>query len=306
MSREIKGVVVPLVTPLDESENIDVLGVRKLIDYLVVGKVQGLFLLGTTGEYTRLSDIQKKIFVDVCVEHVQDRLPFGINISGQGTRQILASLKFAEKYNPDFVALTPPDYFPFSTTDEQYDFFCNIMHSTDLPVMLYNIPGCTGGYINVDCIEKLLAEKNFVGFKDSSGNLEYIRQIVELTTGREFSIFNGYEKIFAQTMEMGCHGIISSAANVIPGEVVALCEACLTGDTSVWQLYYPLLEILHDFKQKINDNTNGIYILKYLLSRKSICQTYMAQPFRYCLEKERVAGELCGLLIRPHCNSCAD
>lgn len=277
--KSLKGVIVPILTPLDENENIDSESTARLVEYLLKGGVNGLFVLGTTGEYIRLSDEQRDKFVDICAEQINGRKIFSVNVSDMGTAKILRNIKVAQKYSPDFIAVGLPPYFLIDTVDEQYEFFKHIAESTDLPVMIYNIPCCTGGYIKPECIEKLLKHKNIIGIKDSSGNLDYLADIAKLTEGADFSIFNGHENFMYEAFEIGAKGIISSSANVFPSQVAALYNAYLEKDVTGWDKYYPILRQLDQTKRNFNDNIYGIYMLKYILAKKRICTAAVTKPF---------------------------
>jgi 4-hydroxy-tetrahydrodipicolinate synthase len=152
-------------------------------------------------------------------------------IAGTGASSTLAAIKFtknAEDVGADAVLVVAPYYL---RADDKGDFqhFYELANSTNLPIILYNIPQCTGGFLRREVVEDLAELENIVGIKDSSGNMAYIMELLE-TVGDRISILVGYDEIVLPALASGVKGMILASANVIPDKWLELYESVAKGD----------------------------------------------------------------------------
>ena len=145
---DIKGVIPPIVTPVDVHENIDPGGLRRVIDHVISGGVHGIFILGSNGEFYGFDFENQKQAIKTTVEHVNGRIPVYAGASAITTKECIKLVRLAETECADAVTVLAPMYINPSET-EMYDHFVSIARSTKLPVLLYNNPGKTTNNISI-------------------------------------------------------------------------------------------------------------------------------------------------------------
>ncbi|GAJ11414.1 unnamed protein product, partial [marine sediment metagenome] len=179
MKIQLKGIIPPMVTPLDKNENIDKKAIERVVNYLIKGGVHGLFPLGSTGEWYGFDHAKKKEIIETVVEATNKRVPVYVGTGATTTGETISLTRLAADIGADAVSVITP-VFISPNAQELYNHYQAIASSTDLPVILYNNPGRTGINLSVDLVVKLSKIKNIVGIKDSSGDMtlgaEYIRR----------------------------------------------------------------------------------------------------------------------------------
>jgi 4-hydroxy-tetrahydrodipicolinate synthase len=136
--RKLSGIVPPLITPLLENSELDVEGLERLIEHVIIGGVSGIFILGTTGELSRLSTEVKKSVVKETCRIVKQRVPVLVGITDTSMLESLKLEKLAKEYGADAVVLAPPFYYHVEQ-DELLDYFYDLASKITLPLFLYNI-----------------------------------------------------------------------------------------------------------------------------------------------------------------------
>jgi 4-hydroxy-tetrahydrodipicolinate synthase len=225
---ELKGIIPAMVTPLDDQENLDEVGLRRLVNYLIEAGVHGLFPVGSQGEFFALSPDEKRRVWEIVVEEAAGRVPVCAGTGAITTQQVMELNKLAERAGVDAVSVLTP-YFIQPTETELYDHFVAVAEATSLPVLLYNNPGRTSVKLSVGLVARLGEHPNIVGIKDSSGDLtltiEMIRQ-----TGDDFTVLMGRDSLIFAGLQHGIKGAIAATANVAPALVVEIYEAFQDGD----------------------------------------------------------------------------
>jgi 4-hydroxy-tetrahydrodipicolinate synthase len=225
---EIKGIIPAMVTPLDDQEELDVIALRRLVNFLIEGGVHGLFPIGSQGEFYAFSPDEKRRVWEIVVEETAGRVPVYGGTGDVTTRQVIELNRIAEEAGVDAVSVVTP-YFIQPSEAELYDHFVAIAEATRLPVLLYNNPGRTGVKLSAGLVARLSEHPNIVGIKDSSGDLtltiEMIRQ-----TGEDFAVLMGRDSLIYAGLQHGIKGAIAATANVVPALVVEIYEAFLEGD----------------------------------------------------------------------------
>jgi 4-hydroxy-tetrahydrodipicolinate synthase len=223
-----KGVNVALVTPFTRNNEINEKVLRELINFLIEKGVSGIVPVGTTGEFIYLTEEEREKVLEITVDEANGKVPV---IAGTGASSTLAAIKFtknAEDVGADAVLVVAPYYL---RADDKGDFqhFYELANSTNLPIILYNIPQCTGGFLRREVVEDLAELENIVGIKDGSGNMAYIMELLE-TVGDRISILVGYDEIVLPALASGVKGMILASANVIPDKWLELYESVAKGD----------------------------------------------------------------------------
>ncbi len=268
----LRGVVVPILTPLNSNEEVDVRGIRRLADFLIERGVDGIFALGTTGEVPRLTPQQRRTVLEATAEAVAGRVPFyaGVNSHG-GTRQAIACRKEAEAIGADCTVFTLPYYFRIDDTDEQEEFFLKVADDAEKPVLLYNIPWAVTSSIDLDVAERLSSHPCIGGIKDSRGDAEYLTALSRLRRPGEFSVFCGHDDLLDLARELPLDGVVTSASNVLPAST-----------SEYWRDGGSRLERIRRLNA-LNlaaplSSTNGLVVRKLILEHLGIIGSTMTQP----------------------------
>lgn len=229
--KEIKGVIVPMVTPLNPDETVDVGSLRRLVNYLIDNGVHGLWASGTTGEFANLPDSERVRAMEATVDETAGRVPVICNISGASTGVSVALANEVRELGMDGVALTPPYYYPDSQ-DELADHYRYAQDRIGLPLWVYNIPQTVKTVVEPGTIATLAAEGTVVGVKDSSGAGEPLAQLNVLCAQGDISLLRFLGTVFRVTSAgaVGVHGVIPGIANLVPNACARGWEAGEAGD----------------------------------------------------------------------------
>ena len=243
----LKGSYVALVTPfnLDGSVNYDEL--RKLIEYHIENKTDGLVILGTTGEATTIELEEQVEIVKFSVEVANKRIPL---MFGSGSNDTAKSCKLSKLYSElgaDYLLVVTP-YYNKTNTPGLIKHFEMIAESSSCPIVLYNVPGRTGMNIPMVAYEKLSKHPNIVGVKEASGNMEYSKEVSKYLN-EDFVMLSGNDDIIVDMMEMGAKGVISVLANIAPTNTHLMCEYALNGE----------LEKAHEIQKNLLDVANSLF-----------------------------------------------
>ncbi|HSO85036.1 MAG TPA: dihydrodipicolinate synthase family protein, partial [Draconibacterium sp.] len=192
MKLPLTGIIPPIVTPLISNTELDIQGLKNLIDHILGGGVHGVFLLGTTGEATNLDYNLRKEFIHKACEFVGKKVPVVVGITDtcmQGSLDIAHTTKDA---GADALVISSPYYLPISQ-NEFVAYLEELVPQLPLPFMMYNMPSCTKMHMSVNTVRKA-KELGAIGIKDSSGNLPYLLSLIEeFKDSPEFAVIAGSE-----------------------------------------------------------------------------------------------------------------
>lgn len=287
MNQPLKGIIPPVITPLQDYDKLDVKGLENLIEHLITGGVHGVFILGTNGEAPSLSYGLRKEFIKRTCELVDHRIPVLVGISDTSFAGSLNISDYSMKHGADAVVVAPPYYYPVSQ-EELVDYFNDLSARLYLPFVLYNMPTHTKVHLSLDTVKKV-REMGALGIKDSSGDMFYMYSIIEeFKDFPEFSIFTGTELFLPETIMSGGHGAVTGGANMFPELFVSLYEAALSNDLKkIARLRHQvsmLYRTIYSVGKYPSRFTKGI---KCGLSVMGICNDYMAPPFHRFNDAER-------------------
>lgn len=229
--KQIRGVVVPILTPFNPDETVDVESLKRLVDYLIDNGVHGIWASGTTGEFGNMSDSERVRSIDAVVEHVDGRVPVIGNVSGASTQLTVSLAHQVRESGLDGVAATPPYYYP-NAQDEVLDHYRHIQDRVGLPLWVYNIPQTVKTAVEPGTIATLAAEGAVVGVKDSSGAGELLAHLNVLCEQGEISLLRFLGTVFRVTSAgaVGTNGVIPGIANLVPALCARGWEAGEAGD----------------------------------------------------------------------------
>ena len=229
--KQIKGVIVPILTPLKPDESVDVPSLRRLVNYLIDNGVHGIWVSGTTGEFANLSDKERLISMDAVVDEVNGRVPIIGNVSGASTQLSVNMALEAQEMGMDGIAVAPPYYYP-NAQDELLDHYRHISARVGLPLWVYNIPQTVKTAVAPGTIATLAGEGAVVGVKDSSGAGELLAELNVLCQQGGISLLRFLGTAFRITTagSVGVQGVIPGIANLIPAACAYGWEAGESGD----------------------------------------------------------------------------
>ncbi|WP_158735409.1 4-hydroxy-tetrahydrodipicolinate synthase [Alteribacillus sp. YIM 98480] len=216
-----------MVTPFDNLEEVDYSAVTKLVNYLISNGSDSLVIAGTTGESPTLSKEEKLTLFEHVVKVVNGRVPV---IAGTGCNNTKASIeltKKAEKTGVDAVMLVTP-YYSKPSQEGMYLHFKKVAESTQLPVMLYNIPGRSAAGLTPETIIRLAEMENIMAVKEASGDLDAMAYIIEHTP-EDFLLYSGDDSLTLPVMSIGGTGVVSISSHIIGNEMQDMVQSFLNG-----------------------------------------------------------------------------
>lgn len=230
-TRFVKGVITPIVTPVDTEEKVIDQSLRQIIEHVIIGGVHGILSMGSNGEFFGLDPEEQQRAVAITVDQARGRVPVYMGIGAIATRECLALAQKAEKLKADAITILPP-MFLSPNDDELYHHFKAVAEATSLPVLLYNNPDRMRVGISAGLLERLSAIPNIVGAKDSSGDMTLTAEFIRRTRDKDFKIMAGRDIMILGTLAYGGVGCVASTANIVPRLVVEIYDKFMAGDLS--------------------------------------------------------------------------
>jgi dihydrodipicolinate synthase len=225
---EAKGLITPVVTALTEDEKFNPGVYADFIDHLITSGVDGIFPLGTNGEFYAFSQEEKLEIIRAAVRAANGRVPVYAGTGCVTTKETIEFSKKAADLGVSCLSVITP-YFVAASQDEIYEHFCAVAEAIDLPILLYNIPARAGNSIAPATVKRLLAHKNIIGIKDSSGNFDNTLKYIE-NTEKDVQVLAGSDSLILWTLMAGGTGAISGCSNVFPELMVSIYDLWACGD----------------------------------------------------------------------------
>ncbi len=284
---QIKGLYTALVTPFLQGR-LDEAAYRALVEWQITEGVHGLVPCGTTGESPTLSPQEHKRVVELCVEVAAGRVPV---MAGTGSNSTLEAIEFtrhAQAAGADMALLVVP-YYNKPTQEGVYLHVREVHDATDIPLIIYNIPGRSVINLSDETLARMAALPNVMGVKDATGDLARVATLKH-KTGDQLALLSGEDMTAVGFNAMGGQGCISVTANVAPRLCAELQEATLAGEYEKARRIQDRLTPLH---QAMFVESNPIPV-KYALSRLGRCEPEIRLPLTEATQatKERVDAAL--------------
>ena len=225
----LKGMGVALITPFKEDESVDYEALGRLVDYLLQNGADYLVVLGTTAETPTLTEEEKKKIIELVVTKVRHRIPIVLGVGGNCTKSVVDKLKNDNFEGIDAVLSVVP-YYNKPSQEGIYQHYKAIAQATDLPVILYNVPGRTGVNLTAETTLRLAREfKNIIAVKEASGNITQMDDIIK-NKPKDFNVISGDDGITFPLITLGAIGVISVIGNAFPREFSRMVRLALAGD----------------------------------------------------------------------------
>ncbi|CEE00902.1 MULTISPECIES: dihydrodipicolinate synthase family protein [Bacillaceae] len=241
--KRFKGVIPPVSSLLLDDDSLDKDGMKKHIDFLIDSKVDGLFFLGSGGEFANMTESFRKEIAEFVISYVNKRVPVLIGTGTPSTKETISLSQHAKKAGADGVIIINPYYYKLNDT-ALFSHYATIAEKVDLPIILYNFPGCTGQDLTPTFLLKLAKTyPNIVGLKDTTQEIAHTREVIQIVKSEVpyFSVFCGYDDHFLNTLLNGGDGSIGLTANFAPEVQVGLYQAYQQNDFISAANYHQIL-----------------------------------------------------------------
>lgn len=247
MAKDFSGCHVPLITPFKDDLALDEPGLRELVNYFIeVEKVDGLVPCGTTGESPTLTNEEHDRVIEIVVKETDGRVPVIAGTGSNSTQEAIVRTKHAERVGAD-ASLQVAPYYNKPTQEGMIAHYEAIAASTNLPIIIYNIPSRAGQNIDPKTIIDLAKIDNIIGVKDAAGDLSQTMALLSALglNGKGFYLLSGEDAMTFSIMCLGGHGTISAVANVIGKEFTTMCAAVKSGQIEeAKKIHYQMLPLV--------------------------------------------------------------
>jgi len=239
-----RGLATALVTPFNESGEVDYENLKRLVEWQIENKVDAIVPVGTTGESATLTDEEQYKIIETVIEQANGRITIIAGAGSNSTKKTIKLAKHAKELQADAI-LTITPYYNKPTQQGLYAHFAEVARAVDIPIIMYNVPGRTGVNMTAETTLKIAEEiPNVVGIKESSGNLIQIMQIIK-NRPEGFKVYSGDDSFAFPVILAGGDGVISVASNEVPSLMKQLVSACLEGQLErARELHYKLLPLM--------------------------------------------------------------
>ncbi len=227
----IKGVIVPILTPIDTDEMIDEEKMREQVDYVIEGGVLGILAFGSNGEFYAVEEEEMERGLKIIVDQTADRVPVYFGIGAISTKKCIRLAQMAAANGAAGISILQPMFLK-PTEDELFLHFKRIAEAVpEMPVLLYNNPGRVGYTLSGDLVERLANQvENIVGMKDTSGDITQTAEFIRRTRAVDFKVFGGKDTLLYASLCHGAVGGVCTAANFMPELIIDVYNKFIVGD----------------------------------------------------------------------------
>ena len=227
---KIKGIIPPIVTPLNEREEIDEKAFRKLLNHCYEVGIHGIFVAGTNGEAMALTQKERNRAIQITIDEVGSKMPVMAGVMDSSTKRVIENIKALEQMGGEMAVVTPAFYWKTPSDSEIIRHFEEVANSTKLPIFAYNIPPFTASNISNKAIFEIAKIDNVIGYKDSAANMIQFQQCLYHFKGTDFKLFMGNVDLVGISLLMGADGFVPTLAPVFYELYLKIYEAAKSGD----------------------------------------------------------------------------
>jgi len=227
----IKGVIVPIITVIDEDEKIDEAGMRRQVEFVIKGGLHGILAFGSNGEFYQIEEDEMERGLEIMIDQAAGRVPVYFGIGAINTKKCVRLAKMAAAHNVAGISILQPMFLK-PTEDELYTHFKTIADAVpDVPVLIYNNPGRTGYTLSGGLVEKLAHQvPNIVGMKDTSGDMTQTEEFIRRNRDIDFKVFGGKDTLLYVSLCCGAVGGVCTAGNFMPELITEVYNKFVEGD----------------------------------------------------------------------------
>ncbi|MGO9388473.1 MAG: 4-hydroxy-tetrahydrodipicolinate synthase [Methanobacterium sp.] len=243
---KLEGTIVAMVTPFNEEDGVYESGIRENINYLIDRGVDGVLAAGTTGESATITHDEQRKMIDIMVDEVNGRVKCIAGAGSNSSREALGLVKYAESAGADAALVITP-YYNKPQPHGLYEHYHMLAESTNIPLIVYNVPSRTGTDIDVDTIARVAELDNIIAIKEANPNLDKVSQIMKKleSVDNEFRVISGNDNLTLPMISLGAKGVISVLANVDPARMSKLVQSALNGNyNEAMRIHYELYDLM--------------------------------------------------------------
>lgn len=284
MKERLKGIIPPLVSPLDQELKVDEKALEQMINHCVEGGVSGIFVLGSCGEGSALTNEQKMLIVKKSVEFTKGRIPLLAGVLESSTERALETISAYEKMGAEYFVVTVPYYLGPDGQEEIIRHYQFLAEHTRGKLIAYNIPPYVHCDILPETMRELLKISNLIAVKDSTGDWKLFQRALFLNQGR---IFSGNEDLCGAGMLFGADGCVPCLANIWPQ---FFCKMYLWANEGNVEKVLQCQEEIEKAKTVFTYAKNWIAVVKYLCNKEGLIQPWTSRsiPDLTVKEKEQI------------------
>ena len=229
----IKGIIPPIITPVDDDSNINEAKMRDQVDFVINGGVHGILAFGSNSEFYIFEEDEYRKILEIIISQVKGRVPVYMGIGAIRTQKCVRLAKMAQELGANGISVLQPMFLK-PTDEEMYQHFSAIANAVpSMPMLLYNNPGRTGYTMSYSFVMRMIENcPNVVGMKDSSGDMTRTSETIRMTRNldRPFKVFGGKDTLVFGTLVHGGAGAVCTTANIFPELVCSIYEKFIAGD----------------------------------------------------------------------------
>ncbi len=279
---DLGRIATAMITPFDENGKIDYEVAERVIEHLILNGTDAIIVCGTTGETPTLTIPEKREFIDFTIKKVNKRIPVIAGVGYNDTSYTIEATKVVEAFGADGIMVVAPFY---NKPNQRgiYAHFEAVAKTTNLPIVVYNVPGRTGVNITAQTTIELSKIPNIRIIKEASGNLDQMTEILGNVSDDTF-VYSGDDSLTLPLVSIGGRGVISVASHVIGNEIQAMIQAFEKGRHDVAAKYH---QAMLPLIKKLFENPNPVPV-KYAMSKVGFKVEKVRLPLVELLEEEKM------------------
>lgn len=268
-----RGTGTALITPFTQDNQVDYTALDALIEKQIASGIKCLFICGTTGEPTTMTEQEKNNLIAYSIKKINHRVPTFIGTGSNCTAHAVESSRYAQECGADGILVVTP-YYNKCTQEGLYLHYKAINDAVNIPIVAYNVPGRTGVNILPETARRLTQLKNIKGLKEACGNLEQIAQTAKVLEGSEILLYSGDDGLALDVIRLGGQGLISVASNLIPEQMSTMLDCALSDNMGK---ALAINDFYNELFSALFYEVNPIPI-KYACSAIGLCQNVLRLP----------------------------
>jgi 4-hydroxy-tetrahydrodipicolinate synthase len=284
-----RGVIVPMVTPLTPDGALDEAAVGDILRFLEAGRVQGVFLAGTTGESSTVPDAMRERLVRIAAERTRNRTLVYAGINGNSIADSVAAGNKYLRLGADAVVAHVPAHLE-RQPQVALNYFTELASALEGDLILYNMPLTTGMSLPVELCKQTAGRPRVIGLKDSENNaVRMVEVLRELGDRKNFSIFIGTGPLMAKGLLLGAEGIVPSVGNLAPGLCCEMYASAVNGEVQETEALHAKMMAVSALYQNGRELGHSIATLKMAMAWMGLCEPTVLPPLRSLTEAEALS-----------------
>ena len=245
---KFEGTTVAMITPFTSDDGVDESGMRENINYLIENGVDGILAAGTTGESATITHEEQRKMIDILIDEVNGRVNTIAGAGSNSSKEALGLVQYAEGAGADAALVITP-YYNKPQPHGLVEHYQMMVESSDIPIIVYNVPSRTGTDIDVDTIARVAEMDNIVAIKEANPDMDKVamtqKKLMDFGLDKKFAIISGNDNLTLPMISLGARGVISVVGNVDPARMSRMVNEALSGDfEGACKTHYELYELM--------------------------------------------------------------